>query len=365
MYYDENRVPDYFSDDYFQAREKFLGASSSAGARIDHYENPHKGPDGKPLFSDVARFGSDDASRVFFTNSGIHGPEGFAGSAAQVSWIDSGQWKDLPGNVAVVHIHASNPYGFAWGCRENEDFVDCNRNFLDFPLKKPIGADYEILHPFLLPAEWNEKTAMKAKTAFKVAMEMAAILKEQGEMAGCQSVTPGGLGYVGNEPTWTNRTLREIVQTHAGQAQKVALLDYHTGIEPYGHLFFFSNAVRESALGQRIFSWFGDAVKWRSEESAKINAGQFFENVASMLPHAEVTPVLLEFSGRPENWPEDGLPYYALIANGMIDSDEAREAAVKFRDIFYPGEDMDWKEAVVSRSLSFCRRVTRGLGAED
>ena len=36
----------------------------------------------------------------------------------------------LPRGVALVLIHALNPYGFAWVRRANEENVDLNRNFL-------------------------------------------------------------------------------------------------------------------------------------------------------------------------------------------------------------------------------------------
>ena len=37
----------------------------------------------------------------------------------------------MPEDVAIVLVHALNPFGFAWRRRWNENNVDLNRNFLD------------------------------------------------------------------------------------------------------------------------------------------------------------------------------------------------------------------------------------------
>ena len=44
-----------------------------------------------------------------------------------------------------------------------------------------------------------------------------------------------GLFFGGFEASWTNKTLRAVVKKHAGNAKHLALLDFHTGLGPYGH----------------------------------------------------------------------------------------------------------------------------------
>src|SRR5690606_5451690 len=109
--------PDYwfcFGANYAQSRERFIAAASSVGARLTQYVHPHeKGPDGGTLSVDVAVLGRHDAPRQFLALSGTHGLEGPAGAAVQIAWLVSGQAKSLPEDVAVVLVHAINPYGWA------------------------------------------------------------------------------------------------------------------------------------------------------------------------------------------------------------------------------------------------------------
>jgi hypothetical protein len=136
-----------FSKNYESARSKFLGAAEAVpGVVMTKY------PIGDPkdgLTIDVAEVpGSKEHFLV--SVSGVHGPEGFAGSAIQSSLlkllVDSprmrelynlGSSKKVEGNETasstaptLIFVHALNPYGFAKNRRFNEDNIDVNRNFL-------------------------------------------------------------------------------------------------------------------------------------------------------------------------------------------------------------------------------------------
>ena len=108
---------DSFSHDYPEARAKFLEAAAAAGGVLDAVAHPMRGPDGGELATDIAWFGPHDAERVLVMLSGTHGVEGFCGSGAQVHWLRRGEAKRLPSGVAVMMLHAVNPYGFAWSRR--------------------------------------------------------------------------------------------------------------------------------------------------------------------------------------------------------------------------------------------------------
>src|ERR1700712_495085 len=156
-----------FAADYSEARDKFLSAAKVAGATLHRYDNPTKGPRGEALSTDVARLGSDDASKVVVTISSTHGVEGYCGSGFQVDWLASIGAAGLPRDTAAVFVHAINPYGFAWTRRVTEEGNDLNRNYVDHSKPYPANQGYLEIADFLIPADLGQATvdAADAKLA--------------------------------------------------------------------------------------------------------------------------------------------------------------------------------------------------------
>ena len=134
----------YFSPTYARARERFLDAARKRGAAVDTHVHPLKGAEGEELAIDTALIGDPAAKALFLASSGTHGPEGFAGSACQLALLND----ELPDRatergVAILLVHAVNPFGFSHLKRTNEDNIDLNRNFNDFSRPYPANPTYE------------------------------------------------------------------------------------------------------------------------------------------------------------------------------------------------------------------------------
>src|SRR5512140_608308 len=80
----------HFSPNYELARDRFREAARRAGGRLVSLDLAAKGPQGEDLTIDVAWFGAEKPRRVFVHSSGLHGVEGFAGSAIQLRWLEAG-----------------------------------------------------------------------------------------------------------------------------------------------------------------------------------------------------------------------------------------------------------------------------------
>jgi predicted deacylase len=120
-----------FSSDYMMARERFRAASLSLGYQHTAYPIDQVSPTGEELTIDVAIGGSLTSQRAVVISSGLHGVEGFLGSAIQLALLEKQRLTaSFSSANKVVLIHALNPYGFAWRRRWNENNVDLNRNFL-------------------------------------------------------------------------------------------------------------------------------------------------------------------------------------------------------------------------------------------
>src|SRR5262245_16458878 len=74
-----------FSDNYAAARDRFCGAGQALGLRHERVPVDAATHDGRDLSIDVLFAGSERPSRMLIVTSGIHGVEGFFGSAIQVA----------------------------------------------------------------------------------------------------------------------------------------------------------------------------------------------------------------------------------------------------------------------------------------
>lgn len=122
---------EYFSPDYFTAKRRFLAACDRLAFEHHSLLIDAPGPTAEPFTIDVAVFGATQPETALVISSGLHGVEGFFGSAVQLAILASVShgWRP-PVNSALVLIHALNQFGFAWQRRCNEENVDLNRNFL-------------------------------------------------------------------------------------------------------------------------------------------------------------------------------------------------------------------------------------------
>ena len=105
---------------------------------IRSYNHPLPGLEGETLAMDVALDGAADAQKLLIVSSACHGAEGFCGSGVQVFALHDEAWRQhaREAGVAVLYVHALNPYGFSHLRRVTHENVDLNRNFQDFD--KPL-----------------------------------------------------------------------------------------------------------------------------------------------------------------------------------------------------------------------------------
>lgn len=226
-----------FSPDYVAARARFRAAALAAGAHLEHHPLDDLGPDGEDLSIDLARLGRPDASRVVLVTSGLHGIEGFLGSAVQSALLEEaiGSWRP-PSDGAVVLLHGLNPWGMAWKRRVNQDNVDLNRNFLlpDEPWRGlPDGyAELDrLLHPRTPPGTFDP---FLPKAVWMSLRSGGPVL--QARAAAGQYDRPRGLFFGGNGPAPTSVLLREQLRRWFGSATSILHLDLHTGVGARGRL---------------------------------------------------------------------------------------------------------------------------------
>jgi len=149
-----------FSDTYFEARTRFVDAT-----KVLSYRSSYSGPEDQPLSTEVAYLGDPDADSLLVSIAGTHGVEGYCGSAAQLSLLQSELADSLGGSVGILLIHALNAHGFAWDRRVTAEGCDLNRNFVDFTKPLPENPGYDELADHLVPSDLSAESLAVAERA--------------------------------------------------------------------------------------------------------------------------------------------------------------------------------------------------------
>jgi Protein of unknown function (DUF2817) len=283
------------SPTYPIAREEFLAAASAAGAEIQTFRHPRLGPEGEALSVDVAAVGPADAETVVLVTSATHGVEGYCGSALQTRWLTE-HAVTRPSGVRVVMVHALNPFGMAWVRRVNEDNVDLNRNFVDWTKPVSANADYDVIADLVVPNEWTEDAQKRSMEGLLALVADWGYPKVQAVVSGGQYAHPKGVFYGGTGPVWSHRWLREWCSMNLGAARRLLVIDLHTGLGPWGHGELIGGGGPGDAIFERAIALWPDTKSMLTGESVSaVLAGDWLNVADSLAPHAEVTPVCIEY----------------------------------------------------------------------
>lgn len=358
----------FFAHSYGASRERFRAAADAAGTRtLVPYEHPsERGPHGETLTIDVAHLGNVRGPRQLLLISGTHGQEGYAGSAAQVAWLRSGDAARLPADTGVLLVHGLNPYGFAHGTRTTEHNVDLNRNFVDHARPHPPNPGYEELRPHLVPADWDDEQVAANEAA------EAGFVERHGRdwlfdtLARGQYTDAQGLFYGGSQREWSNRTLQTIVEGHLAPASKVGLIDWHTGIGERGEPFFLCFNDEGSALQAEAARWWGAerVIGARPNGLARpAYQGLVFHGVQQFLAGRPLAGAVIEFGTRGaltgralrlDQW---------LRRHGRSVSADARaQLQAEVLDALNP-VDAQWRSSVVRHGLALTRQAVAGVSS--
>ena len=347
-----------FSASYAEARQKFLAAARARGLAIESELLDLLGAEGETLAMDVVRDGPADASRMLVVISGVHGVEGFCGSAIQTGLLQQGM---RPGpDTAVLYVHAVNPYGFSHLRRATHENVDLNRNFIDFGLPLPVNAGYAEIHAALLPGEWPPSAQDEAT--------LAAYREQHGARGLQRAISLGqhthadGLHYGGLGPTWSNRVFRAVLRRHATGVRLLASVDIHTGLGPSGHgERIFASFDPDASVLVQATRWWGQLTSVTAGTSASIPlTGPIQTALHEECPQARHVGICLEYGThamprvmaalRAEHWLE------------RTGAGAAQSAAIRqeLKDAFYP-QGEDWKLAVWQQGREACLQALDGL----
>ena len=360
-----NSVQTSFSSSYAQARQKFLLAADAAGLSVESHIHPLKGKDGEELAMDVVREGPADAKQLLVLSSACHGVEGYCGSGVQIHALHDTAWRQeaREKGVAVLYVHALNPYGFSHLRRVTQENVDLNRNVHDFSKPLPVNAAYQEVQPLLLPEIWPPDAANAQATGQFIAQRgmtafQAAVTQGQHEF-------PAGLFFGGTAPTWSNQTIRQVLKQHGSRAQKLAWIDLHTGLGPSGVGERIFACANDNAALTRARAWWGHNVTsiYDGSSTSAFLTGLMWMSVHHECPQVEYTGIAMEYGTLPMEQ-----VMHALRGEHWLHVHPYAESALKTQikqDIlraFYTDTDA-WREQIVSQAREALFQAASGLAS--
>ena len=352
-----------FSPDYVAARQRFRDAADRLGWVRHAHPIDTRGPAGEELTIDVTMSSAGGPEPVLVVSSGVHGVEGFFGSAVQLAALREWERTGPPAGVRVVFLHAVSPYGFAHRRRFNEDNVDPNRNFLldgqAFAGSPPLYDRLDpLLNPRRPPSRWD---VFLPKALVTIARHGFAPLKQA--IAQGQYEYPHGLFFGGRGPSQSQLILREHTPDWLGESRSVVHLDLHTGLGPWASYKLLIDPPLAADQHDRAARWFGAGTLQRTS-TAGISyhvRGGFGPWCAARNPDRDYLFLCAEF-GTYGN--------LTMIAGvraenqahlwGRPDAPSARRAKERLKELFVPASP-DWRRRVVEQSLRLIRQAVAGI----
>lgn len=236
----------HFSQSYREARRRFLDAAR-AHPRFDReWSRSFGDAGGAPLATDAVLIRGREPTRdLFVATSGLHGVEGFAGSAIQLAILEDATARDFAHDILL--IHAVNPFGFHYKRRVNRDHLDLNRNGLTGG-EPEFNAGYERVRRLFNPGRSLVGRPLAQRWIMARLLARAAVDKEtvkRAFLAG-QYSDPSGPFYGGTAVSAELENAAAILEEVCGDYDIMGHLDLHTGygVRGRGHLLCHSEDTR-------------------------------------------------------------------------------------------------------------------------
>lgn len=344
-----------FARTFSDSRQQFIAAAEGIGAALTTYAHPLRGPEDEPLSCDVARLGAGDPDMLLVLITGVHGVEHYPGSASVCDWLERSAVNGLPDGIGAVVVHAINPWGAAWSRRYTEDNVDLARNFLDFDDPLPAHPPYEEVEPILRHMEGDE-----AQEVIEMLFARFGERETIDALMSGQYDYPKGFSFGGHAPTWSRQTIERILAKEAGSAERICLVEFHSGLGPWGEVMPVS--MQTGSDLDRVRCYYGDnIIAPRIEKGSHGAPGHTTDGYLRLLGDREVASIVLEFGTYP---PSKSLPVlladHWVHSNGRALTEFGRKIAADNLEMHCPS-GVDWQSEVLRKGAEFIAASIRGL----
>lgn len=351
-----------FTHSYVEARAAFLQQAQRARAPVARFTLAARGPQQEELSIDVATLGATQPHTLIVLTSGVHGVEGYAGSALQQLWLSEFAG-ELPAGVGALLIHGVNPFGFAHGRRVNENNVDLNRNALaQFP--GPTNDGYARIDHWLNPPSAVPRfDDLLLRAAWPLMRNGMPILKQA--IFGGQYEFPLGLFYGGRATEESLRIVGRVLSDAAVQAPRTVLhIDLHTGLGrrgDYEMLLDYAPQSEENAAFRRWFDPTHVVSDHPGDTTNYVAHGMVTQLIERNFTHSRTYTTVIDFGTVPPLQMLKALRAENRVFHyGCHSARRAQRIRAALRAAFYP-TDAAWRDGLLQNGRAIFSQLAAAL----
>lgn len=360
-----------FSADYHADREAFALAvarfAAATGRSVQHHTFTVDAA--ADLTVSIAEFPAARPERVFVAVSGIHGVEGYAGSAIQRALLDSALTRLDRTETGLLLVHALNPHGFHHFIRVNRNNVDLNRNCAaqGRALFASNNREFAALRNLLGPTR-PVSLSLRERLRFYLGLGQAIAQNgtrsmRQATLAG-QYLDPNGVFYGGVQVQPEIAFFQEVFSRVAHTYREVLLTDFHTGYGVRGKAYplfgradsgefraYTQGGIKDHQGGaDKAYTVFGDLV------------GYCYETSKRLRPDGTFNGVVVEIGTHGLSMRDQLADLHAVVTEnqlrhfGAVDDATATTVRSNFRELFYP-QAASWRRRALAVGVETAQRL--------
>ncbi len=361
----------YFLNTYIQCRTQFRSLSQRVG--LTSHPLKLTGTD-NDLTIDYCYHPIAEADTLVVLSSGLHGIEGYAGSALQCYLLAEKLAMFKKFKSSLLLLHGLNPYGFKYMRRTDELNVDLNRNFgHSNSLYKTENKLYTELNTFLNPR--GQVTAGDLDASAFAQHLQPLLEKHQTDQIG-QAIVKGqykhrrGIYFGGTRPAQQKKLIDNFLPPILSQYKKILAIDIHTGYGRRGQLHLFPEAKTEKTKRLIEQTFQGQTIDWGGSEGFYRVTGEFVNYLTSLVGRRQLlVPMIFEY-GTLDSHTQQGavLSLHTMILENQghfsgYSSSRTRAAVKKrFIEMYYPSEP-SWRSGVLSQGERSLRRALKNFAS--
>lgn len=295
----------YFQESYDDCRQAFRSEAAKASSNYEKAKTfairvPSKID--QDLYIDFLYLPSlKDTSKLLVISSGVHGVEGFTGSAVQQMFLKELLDNDILSEMSVLMIHGMNPYGLKYGRRFTENNVDLNRGSdIDSSLFQTQNEGYLVLKDMLNPQGKVSEGSLRNQFFYLITMsktlkESMSVLRQA--IVQGQYEIPEGIFFGGTDFEPQIDSTQKIISEIFSPYESILAIDLHTGYGSRRVLNLFPNAIDDPELKAKTETIFtGHQIEWgNTEDFYEISGGFVSTFLQKLNPAAEYLYMVFEW----------------------------------------------------------------------